>query len=869
MAAHFQDDNEHENALGDTSFEANQGQHSNENSEGENNNDYENSSDDEGSLYGLDEEQKAIVKRFSAVEKFIRAKHEGSLGMTLIGPTNNVYSQVTASVSRGSRYDPEWVTPLDDPDRGFVQATHEVFELYKRKKKYIKQRGSSHLYHDEEQWLYFDCEADPYYENTVPGTVTGEGYASECWEYLEDSQTWLSGDATVLMSELPNPRGSQLLRRLDELRRADVELGTNPEQDSLDLIEFIGDNAVRSVTFGRKPLDERDAVDVLYGVLNRRDVFMDFTTLCDIGPQWLSEGSEMCIGVWNFIWQVILTTELARRLEKGHGLHSGFTAQILASLIVSELWLKNVQLVLVDAPVDLLGGVKEPVWRQMAKARDVAKRADEAIKASSTEEASELYEEVLREASGWKQLAPNDAKAWELIGKAWQGLDNTKQAIASYTRAVELAPPNEKDTYQNQLTDAELAYSVERNLAGMIDDPIKRDTLEKKLRDQDWALLGTNCEGHSIVHKRQEEGLLAFAEAIRWPYIDEVRERIHEIYPSLRNGATIPASLHDWLFGVMLPGKWFAYTVMNALVACSPESARPEFGQSSFYFGLILPGVSYWRSRTAIGRVLGAYPGVVALNGWIGPCPEVRVYLDWDNTGPRWIRVTSDAIAPDIQSQRFDNDSEDEDEFGPGSMQPTEDDNIDSYENEIQDPDAWSTLSPPQVQIQNQNQAQQPPDPIELSHIRVRAEPLEGAQLMTDAQRASETRYTAEIAFSMNGYIVTFPLRTTPAFITPPRCYPPEKADAHQVHRREAERYQTRVWTAHELQDRRAQDVSALETIVICVTEGIEEVVARAWCAREGVSAVVRRVGGPCYRCTLGAAGMRGLRVGVLIWVES
>jgi hypothetical protein len=127
MAAHFQDDNEHENALGNTSFEANQGQHSNENSEGENNNDYENSSDDEGSLSGLDEEQKAIVKRFSAVEKFIRAKHEGSLGMTLIGPTNNVYSQVTVSVSRGSRYDPEWVTPLDDPDRGFVQATHEVF----------------------------------------------------------------------------------------------------------------------------------------------------------------------------------------------------------------------------------------------------------------------------------------------------------------------------------------------------------------------------------------------------------------------------------------------------------------------------------------------------------------------------------------------------------------------------------------------------------------------------------------------------------------------------------------------------------------------------------------------------------------------
>jgi hypothetical protein len=128
MEAHSQDSND-VNDLGKTSLEADQGQQTNEHSEDENENDHDNgsASDDEGSLYGLSEEQKAVVKRFAAVEKYTRAKHEGSLGMTLIGPTSNVYSQVTASVSRGSRYDPEWVTPLDDPDRGFVKATYEVF----------------------------------------------------------------------------------------------------------------------------------------------------------------------------------------------------------------------------------------------------------------------------------------------------------------------------------------------------------------------------------------------------------------------------------------------------------------------------------------------------------------------------------------------------------------------------------------------------------------------------------------------------------------------------------------------------------------------------------------------------------------------
>jgi hypothetical protein len=86
-------------------------------------------------------------------------------------------------------------------------------------------------------------------------------------------------------------------------------------------------------------------------------------------------------------------------------------------------------------------------------------------------------------------------------------------------------------------------------------------------------------------------------------------------------GIPIDMHLRDWLYGFTLPGKWFAFKIMAALVACTPHIHRrvgepPNHDQLS---GISLSYSSYWHVRSVLGRVLGCLPGVTSVGGWIGP----------------------------------------------------------------------------------------------------------------------------------------------------------------------------------------------------------------------------------------------------------
>jgi len=87
----------------------------------------------------------------------------------------------------------------------------------------------------------------------------------------------------------------------------------------------------------------------------------------------------------------------------------------------------------------------------------------------------------------------------------------------------------------------------------------------------DWNIFGKTLELHSLVHGRQVEGIFLFAERIKWPYINEVRDYAEDAYSSLRSGQTIPFLLHDWLFGMTLPGKWMSFKIMSVLILCTPS----------------------------------------------------------------------------------------------------------------------------------------------------------------------------------------------------------------------------------------------------------------------------------------------------------
>ncbi len=96
--------------------------------------------------------------------------------------------------------------------------------------------------------------------------------------------------------------------------------------------------------------DPKRWVGDLYSVLNRTDIFADFTASSSAGLQWAGPKEDESIGFWNFVWQVIIAKELARRLDanEGNG-YTGFPERNLARILISDLWLTHVGIVLQDA----------------------------------------------------------------------------------------------------------------------------------------------------------------------------------------------------------------------------------------------------------------------------------------------------------------------------------------------------------------------------------------------------------------------------------------------------------------------------------------------------------------------------------------
>jgi hypothetical protein len=129
-----------------------------------------------------------------------------------------------------------------------------------------------------------------------------------------------------------------------------------------------------------------------------------------------------------------------------------------------------------------------------------------------------------------------------------------------------------------------------------------------------------SIELQSLVHERQVEGLIRFAEIMAWPALGEMRIFAEEAYASLRRGMTSSTHLWDWLYGLMLPGDGFIFAIMAALVAATPSLRHLEAAEY-YGSGLVLKDRSYWRAKTLLSGVLGGMKGVRAAKGWVGPCP--------------------------------------------------------------------------------------------------------------------------------------------------------------------------------------------------------------------------------------------------------
>ncbi|ORX48757.1 hypothetical protein DM01DRAFT_351232 [Hesseltinella vesiculosa] len=152
-----------------------------------------------------------------------------------------------------------------------------------------------------------------------------------------------------------------------------------------------------------------------------------------------------------------------------------------------------------------------------------------------------------------------------------------------------------------------------------------------------------SIQWRSNVHEQQIDGLLRFADTMGWPYMESLRPVAETVYPNMISGGQeVNSQIWDWLYGVVLPGKYASFKIMTTLVMLTPETKDLKW--APFYnSGLVVEGCSFWRLKSILGRVLGGSPGATGLMHWVGPCPPVIEGLD-DGVKMSWVLIKARSV---------------------------------------------------------------------------------------------------------------------------------------------------------------------------------------------------------------------------------
>ncbi|KAF7172146.1 hypothetical protein CNMCM5623_004400 [Aspergillus felis] len=266
-------------------------------------------------------------------------------------------------------------------------------------------------------------------------------------------------------------------------------------------------------------------------------------------------------------------------------------------------------------------------------------------------------------------------------------------------------------------------------------------------------------ELHSLVHERQVEGLVRFAETMAWPALGEMRRFTEEVYSDIRSGGSTNRFLYDWLFGLMLPGKKFVNTVMASLVAATPSLAH--LGDARYYIsGLVVGDRSYWPAKSVLGRVLGAMKETRAANGWVGPFPR-PVGLQAEDIADGWSQVHARDVT-------FNGHLLPEDQSGDSGRFPMfrhrdEESNASSWLRGLADRSKWVVPVGPSKSL----------DKVDFRAIKLKT--IEE----NSNEEETEPRQRAALELLINDQSVEFTLYSNPVFVTAPKCIDGPHA-AHQ-----------------------------------------------------------------------------------------
>lgn len=339
----------------------------------------------------------------------------------------------------------------------------------------------------------------------------------------------------------------------------------------------------------------------------------------------------------------------------------------------------------------------------------------------------------------------------------------------------------------------------------------------------------------------QEQALISFAETIGWPYMDEARQNINGLYSKL--GAS-PSEVHnylvDWLYGLVLPGKFFRHHIMTCLVLACPTTKH--LGIAPFYQNALVVGdKSYWPKRTAMGRILAGEFGIRTTCGWVGPVKAPS------GVSSSWVLVCHKDV--DFVTPVVDNLLESNLQIFGFSDSDIQND-PQRVAADIVDMTKWR----PPTGLPRRADADE-------ASVRKAAQ-LDGITL--DRIPGEDAKYRAHLKFTSHEQKVTFTLYNNPVFVHVPKC----QGSTHPIHERKVNQILSNVVLVKDLKSSILLPTKNTLMIIDATQQG-EEAVAKAWCAETGRHAVVRKDGVGCFTCATNMATARtGLGFNVLIWVS-
>ncbi|RYO74078.1 hypothetical protein DL766_003137 [Monosporascus sp. MC13-8B] len=140
------------------------------------------------------------------------------------------------------------------------------------------------------------------------------------------------------------------------------------------------------------------------------------------------------------------------------------------------------------------------------------------------------------------------------------------------------------------------------------------------VRVEYWGSTADQVRLRFKLRKRQTKVLKRFAQMMKWPNLDATLDALKK-RDAQGTSATVSSHAMAFFSGLVLPGPTFPFLIMNALIDIDPDKATDDLAllthlhpNCGFQYK---NSYTYWTSTCIVGKVLA--PTCLEVAGWVGP----------------------------------------------------------------------------------------------------------------------------------------------------------------------------------------------------------------------------------------------------------